>query len=320
MVTETWVSQTAPPDGERAASAVSWGAVIAGAVAAASLSLVLLILGTGLGLSSVSPWSHAGVSAGTLGMSTIVWITLTQLLAAGAGGYLAGRLRTRWVAVHGDEVYFRDTAHGFLAWGLATLLTATLLASAVGAVLSAGAQAGGAIAGGTGTAALAAGGGVAASAAGKQTDDAQGSGQPLAYFVDSLFRRTPEAPPLAPPMSPIPPASTPEQADARTLTEVTRIYANSLGSGTLPPEDVKYLGQLVAQRTGLSQQDAEKRVADNYLALQTKLQQAETAARDAADKARKASAYTALWLVVSLLVGAFIASFAATLGGRQRDA
>ena len=98
------------------------------------------------------------------------------------------------------------------------------------------------------------------------------------------------------------------------------IYANGIANGALPPEDTQYLGQLVAQRTGLSQQDAEKRVTENFQALQTKLKQAETTARDAADKARKASAYTALWLVVSLLIGAFIASFAATLGGRQRDA
>ena len=99
-------------------SAVSWGAIMAGA-AAAALSLILLILGTGLGLSSVSPWSHDGISATTFGVSTIVWLALTQLLASGMGGYLAGRLRTKWVETHTDEVYFRDTAHGFLAWAIA---------------------------------------------------------------------------------------------------------------------------------------------------------------------------------------------------------
>ena len=100
-------------------SAVSWGAILAGAAAAAALSLILLILGTGLGLSAMSPWAQAGATAATLGVSTIVWITLTQLLASGMGGYLAGRLRTKWVAVHTDEVFFRDTAHGFLAWAVA---------------------------------------------------------------------------------------------------------------------------------------------------------------------------------------------------------
>ncbi len=98
-----------------AASAVSWGAIVAGAAAAAALSLILLMLGVGLGLSAVSPWARDGVSATTFGVSTIVWLTLTQLLASAMGGYLAGRLRTKWAAAHSDEVYFRDTAHGFLA-------------------------------------------------------------------------------------------------------------------------------------------------------------------------------------------------------------
>src|SRR5262245_38286307 len=93
-------------------SAVSWGAIIAGGAAAAALSLVLLMLGAGLGLTAVSPWDSAGASAATFGFTAIIWITLTQLLASGLGGYLAGRLRTKWADVLGDEVYFRDTAHG----------------------------------------------------------------------------------------------------------------------------------------------------------------------------------------------------------------
>jgi hypothetical protein len=94
---------------------------------------------------------------------------------------------------------------------------------------------------------------------------------------------------------------------------------NSIRSGALSPDDTHYVGQLVAQRTGLSQQDAEKRVTDTYTRLQTALNNAETQAKDAANKARKASAYAALWLFVSLLIGAFVASLAATFGGRRRD-
>ena len=101
--------------------AVSWGAIVAGAAAAAALSLILLILGVGLGLSSVSPWASDGVGATTFGVTTILWLTLTQSLALAMGGYLAGRLRTKWTGVHTDEVYFRDTAHGFLAWAGASM-------------------------------------------------------------------------------------------------------------------------------------------------------------------------------------------------------
>jgi hypothetical protein len=100
---------------------------------------------------------------------------------------------------------------------------------------------------------------------------------------------------------------------------VARIMANGLGSGSLTPDDTRYVGQLVAQRTGLSQADAEKRVNDTFATMKAKATEAETAARDAADKAKHASAYAALWMFVSLLAGAFVASLAATYGGRRRD-
>src|SRR4249920_3682647 len=144
--------------------AVSWGAVIAGAVGAAALSLVLFLLGTGLGLAVVSPWASERISGTAASVSAIVWVTVVQLLASVLGGYLAGRLRTRWVTVHTNEVFFRDTAHGFLAWAVATLLMATLLSSAIGSALSTGLKAGGEVA----------------------------KTNPLGYFVDSLFRGEPD--------------------------------------------------------------------------------------------------------------------------------
>jgi len=294
------------------ASAVSWSAILAGAAATAALSLILLMLGTGLELSSVSPWAFSGVSATTFGVSTILWLTFTQLVASGMGGYLAGRLRTKWVAVHTDEVYFRDTAHGFLAWAIAALATAALLTSVIGSIVSGGIQVGTAMAGNVAT----------ATAVSSEIAKSNGDNGPMGYFVDSLFRRdlnsTVSAPDVAGtdpmpawPPKPIPPGSAPE---------VTRIFMNSIRTGSsLPDEDIRYVGQVVALRTGLTQQDAEKRVIDTYIRVQTKLHDAETAAKEAADKGRKASAYAGLWLFISLLIGAFVASFAATIGGRQRD-
>ncbi len=292
-------------------SAVSWGAIFAGAAVAAALSLILLILGTGLGLSSVSPWKQDGVSAMTFGVTTIVWLTLTQLLASGLGGYLAGRLRSKWASVHTDEVYFRDTAHGFLAWAVASLVTAGLLTSVIGSIVSGGVQAGASIVGGVaGTATIATVGGAAA--AGSAMAKPDGGSDPMGYFVDSLFRRDVSAATAATVVS--------EQTTVNTTSKVSRIFMSTVRSGSLSAEDSRYVGQSVSQRTGLTQADAEKRVNETFTRMQTKLREAEVATREAADKARKASAYAALWLFISLLAGAFVASLCATYGGRRRDA
>lgn len=295
-------------------SAVSWGAIIAGAASAAALSLILLILGTGLGLSSVSPWAHSGISATTFGVTTILWVTATQLVASGMGGYLAGRLRTRWIAVHTDEVYFRDTAHGFLSWVVATLVTAVLLTSLIGSIISGGLQAGASVAGSVATTATAAAGGAAA---GSEMAKSGSEGGPMGYFVDSLFRKDINT--AAPTGSGAKSEGAMEQTAAAPSSEIARIFMSTIQTGTLTPEDVKYVGQIVSQRTGLTQKDAEKRVSDTYARMQAKLHDAEAATKDAANKARKASAYAALWIFVSLLGGAFVASLAATYGGRRRD-
>jgi hypothetical protein len=298
------------------ASAVSWGAIFAGAAAAAALSLILLILGTGLGLSSISPWANDGVSATTFGVSTILWITFTQLAAAGMGGYLAGRLRTKWLEVHTDEVFFRDTAHGFLAWAIATLATATLLTSVIGSIVSGGVQAGAAVTGGVATSAVVATAEGATANSGMATSDTDNG--VVGYFLDTLFR--PDMSATAAAQGSEQRALPSPQETAASMAEVTRIYMNSIRTGVMPAEDVSYVGQVVAQRTRLTQQEAEQRVSDTFARLQTTLNEAEKTARESADKARKASAYTALWLFISLLIGAFVASFTAPYGGRQRDA
>lgn len=111
---------------------ISWGAIFAGALAAAALTIILSVLGSGLGMAIVSPWSTAGVSATTFGISAILWLSITQIAASGMGGFLAGRLRVRWEGLHSDEVYFRDTAHGFLTWAIALVVTVSLFASVLG--------------------------------------------------------------------------------------------------------------------------------------------------------------------------------------------
>jgi hypothetical protein len=266
---------------EALSSGVSWSAVFGGALVAAALSLILLSLGTGLGLSSVSPWSNSGATAAVLGSAAVIWMIVTQAISFGLGGYLAGRLRTKWVNVHSDEVFFRDTAHGFLAWALAVAITASFLASAATSMVRGGSQA----------AATA----IAATAATTDSND---------YFVDSLFRSDH-------------PSS--DANDLATRAEVGRIFTLDLLKGELPPADKTYVSQVVAARTGLSPAAAERRVSDVTAGARQSAAQAELAAREAADKARKVSAHLALWVFVALLVGAFCGTYSATIGGRQRD-
>src|ERR1019366_5278728 len=167
------------PPREASTSGVAWPAIIGGAFAAAALSLVLLALGSGLGLASVSPWYNAGVSATTFTVMTAVWLIVVQWLASGLGGYLTGRLRTKWVGLHTHEVFFRDTANGLLTWAVASVIGAAFLASAASSVVS-------------GTAAIVA---AAASGAGSSQGASQAAtlsrgtlADPTAYFVDSLYR------------------------------------------------------------------------------------------------------------------------------------
>ncbi len=300
-------SSASVPPPAASVSAVSWAAIFAGAAGAAALSLILLVLGVGLGFSAMSPWHDAGASATTLGVSSIIWIILTSLFASGLGGYIAGRLRTRWLGTHTDEVYFRDTAHGFLAWSVATLITAGVLTSAIGSIVGGGVQAGASAVGGVASTAASAAAAGGAAAAGRSSSDNGSSSLP--YFTDSLFRRDPSAAPQG----------DPNANAASNSSEVTRIFVQSLRSGTLSADDTHYVGQLVAQRTGLSQQDAEKRVTDTFNRAKAAADDAANKAKDAADKARKAAAYASLWIFVSLLVGAFSASLMATYGGRRRD-
>jgi len=274
---------TATAQTESAVSAASWPAIFAGAVAAIAASLVLVALGTGFGLASVSPWPHSGASATTFKVMTAIWLIVVQWLSAALGGYITGRLRTKWVNTHSDEVFFRDTAHGFVTWALATVVGAAVLASAVGAASEKGIEAATSV---TSSAAK----GMAASLSDSVTS----------YDVDRLLRS---------------PDGGKSGSEADQKAEVTRILTKDISTGEVSAEDRDYLTKLVAARAGVSESDAQKRV-DEVIAAE---KQAELKVRQAADEARKATAATSIFMGLSMLIGAFIASAAAALGGRLRD-
>lgn len=279
-------------------SSVTWAAILAGAAAATALSLILIILGFGLGFSAISPWTNDGLSAQALGISTILWLVFTQIIASSMGGYLAGRLRVKWINVHTDEVYFRDTAHGFLTWAVASLLVVALVSVAASTIVGGLFQAGATVAAGVTNAATV--------AVGNNSDKDRHNSvdSPMTYFIDSLFRSA---------------QPTPEVNDSNARAEAARIFANDLRTGQLSSEDRQYLGQMLARHNGITQAEAEARVSDVYNRTSKTLKDTEISARETADKARKAAAYSALWMFVALLSGAFTASWAATFGGKQRD-
>ena len=276
--------QGSGPTVESARSAASWPAIIAGAFVAIGASLILLTLGSGLGFAAISPWADHGVSATTFAISTAIWLIATQWISAGLGGYIAGRLRTRWHGTHTHEIFFRDTAHGLVTWAVATVVVAAFVGTSLHTIIAGGVQATSAVASTT----------------------AQGMAMPAsspqaAYRADMLFRSTN--------------ASATSPGSGYRRVEADHILGNTLVTGSLPIVDRTYLSDVVAANTGISESDAQARVnswVSGNIEAQAKL-------KSDADAARAAAAKAAIYSALALLIGAFIASVAAALGGRQRD-
>lgn len=301
---------SAPPLDEaarlRANPAASWGAIFAGAAVAVSLSLILLTLGAGLGFASVSPWTDRGLTASDFTVASTIWLIVTQWLSAAAGGYIAGRLRQRWLATHTHEVFFRDTAHGLVTWAVATLMVASILVSSTMGLLGGGARAVGALAAADGQGIATMGHAEMPGARGAP-GSAPGADPSGAYNLDKLFRGNPSG--SASEQN----AQGPRATDARG--EVMHIAANAAVSGAVSEGDRAYLASLVAAKTGVSTGEAQKRV-DAF--IQT-VKDTSAQAKAAADSARKSAAAAALYTALALLIGAFIASVSAAIGGRLRD-
>jgi hypothetical protein len=200
-------------------------------------------------------------------MAAIVWLIITEAVASAMGGYLAGRLRTKWHAIHNDEVHFRDTADGLLVWAVAVVMTVAFLAAAAASMVG--------VVPNSGDASMAA------------------ASEGNAYFVDRLFRTD---------------HTGPANDDLAARAEAAQVFAHALLRTDASNADTSYLAQLVASKTGLSLSEAQRRVSDTLAdALQ------------AEDTARKATSHLLLWIFLALLIGAFCGSYAATIGGRQRD-
>jgi hypothetical protein len=245
FMVDTVIVNPAAADEERI-SAVSWPAIIAGGFTAAALSVLLFALGAGIGLSIVSPWSDRGISSDNAALFSGIYLVCVAIMSSAVGGYIAGRLRVRWLGTHTDEVYFRDSAHGFLSWAVATVIGVVMVASAATSV-------GSGAAGGMGPAAAIAGNNGARQSV-------------LNSYSDELLR----------------PNFASKAADAAAApsdrTEVYRLLSRSVGSKAMASRDHDYLVQMISARTGLPQADAEKRVNDVTTELKASADQARKSA------------------------------------------
>jgi hypothetical protein len=223
-----------------------------------------------MGFAVVSPWGSRGVSSTTFEIGTGLFFIVMAMISSALGGYLAGRLRSKWVGLHTTEVQFRDTAHGFLAWAVASIVGAMLLASPATSLI----------------------GGMLSGATQATANSAQTS--PMTGYADMLLRSD----------------NRPEQQSlGDTRGEIVRLLTTSFRErNDVNTADHDYLVKLVSSRTGLSQPDAEKRVNDVI-----------TQAKADLDKARKTAMQMAIWLTLSLFIGAFCAALAALEGGGVRD-
>jgi hypothetical protein len=289
---------------------VSWSAVIAGAFTAIAVSIIVIALGTGIGMEVVSPYSSSP-SAGTMTIIGALWLVFAQAVGFAVGGYVAGRLRRPPATMHAGEVKFRDGANGLVVWAIGVVVGSLILAAAVN---KAGSAAGAAAAGTTAF-------GVVGAAAQAPSMD---------YFTDMLLRPTPQGMTnqamanngaaagagnaTATDRSPTggSAANGNSNIDSQERGQVYRIMLTSLGPNGLSNDDRTYLAQIVAARTGISQEDAQNRV-------NSVLDQAKEDATQATDAARKAAAYVSFWTFMSLLFGAVCATLGGVLGGDLRD-
>jgi hypothetical protein len=272
-------------------SFVEWGAVVAGAVLAAAISFVLLTFGTAIGLSATSPWPNSGASAKVIASLAIFFAMVQQIGAFMAGGYVAGRMRSRWGETTAHEVEFRDGLHGGLVWAVGVVIGVALFFATAGAAARTGTEVAGKTAAMTAT-------------------------DPMDMVLDTMLRPTTAAQASLP--GPAPAATTTPSTAARrpgaasgtdeSRAEISRILASSITRGSMAEQNRAYLAQLVAQRTGLSQPEADKRVND-----------AINQAQEAADKARRATLLTGFVTAASLIISFGAAWWAALRGGHHRD-
>ena len=190
--------------------------------------------GVGSWTGIVSPWPDSGASATAFTVMTAIWLIVVQWLASGSGWLSGGPPATKWANTHTHEVFFRDTAHGFITWAVATVIVAGLSSYRL---VSGSASA----SGGVQRAATVVGAALRAAATGRRMRTTQAA-TPTTYDI-LLFRPT---------------DSTAPTTEARSRSGPNSRQRSRIGRR--PDGDRTYLAELVAARTGISEEEAQKRV------------------------------------------------------------
>lgn len=299
---------------EPRASVVDWRAILAGAVGAAALFGLFLAFGSALGLSMTSARPYGGLSATSIGIILAIWFALVHVGSFAAGGYLAGRLRTRSDGGQ-PEREFRDGAHGFLVWALGAVVMTFLAASGLVSAARGTAELGASALSGAASVVGSAASGAASTAANNPKGAAAAAENLIGYTTDSMLRApTPAA------GAPTPATGTaPNSNPGAQAAEIGRILTASAMSGDIVPADRQYLAQLVAARTGISQADAERRVDETWAKFRTARVEAETKVRDAAEAARKTGVVAAFLAAAISLAGMAAAVWGAGVGAVHRN-
>ncbi len=277
---------------------IEWGPIIAGAVSAAAITFVMITFGAAVGFTLVSPWPSSGLSGAAVGVIVAFWTVIVQVASFAGGGYLAGRMRSRWGESATEEGQFRDNAHGFLVWAVGVVIGALLLASASGAGLRLAAQSASTV-----------GAGAAAGMSNQRAGGGAVTASPYELAIDSLMR--PSAPGAGAAVStPVAP-----QDDTAFRAETGRLLVEVIRRQELRGDDRSYLASAVTRRYGLPQAEAEKRVD----AAVVRARDIEIGIREQADKARKAAIIAGFIAAASLLISCAAACAGAHMGGRDRD-
>lgn len=272
------------PEGEEKTSYVDWPAIIAGIVVASAISLVLLTFGSALGLSFIDFRASENVLPVWVAIAGATWLLWVQVSSFMAGAYLTGRLRKRHLDATEDESDVRDGAHGLIVWAGSLVIGAIIATGGISALVSAV-------------------GSAAATATTAASNVAEDVADPNAYFVDTLFRPAPDAAP------PAPVDTTAQRAEAG------RIIAQGAVVGSVSDADRTYLGQLVAQTTGMPADQANARVGE----VLTAIDNARAEAARIAENARRTGVLAAFLTAAAFLVSAAAAFWAAQKGGSHRD-